>query len=215
MKTKLIMAIVGLLVVGGGVFFFVNKDSDDKGSQTSQTNTNTSNQTEREASGDAPKLLAQTVGKDADCSTYSFGELTGVWGVAFTDTDINKVTGLSTAGGKQYECTYNQTNSGEGLSVVVAYREHPSVDSAKQSIADTRSTVKFGDTVYYVMEEKTGVGDEAFLWAKNRTDGSKEVNQQLYVRKDNVVFLLSSVNLDGVDASYKDKLVATYKLHFD
>jgi hypothetical protein len=200
--------------VGGGVFFFLGKDSDDKTSQSSSTVTSTSTEAKKTTSAEAPKLVAQTVGKDADCSTYTFKELEGVWGVPFTDTDINKVTKLSTSGGKQYACSYNETNSGMGVTLSVEVREHPSVEAAKQSMNDTRSTEKYGDTVYYLKEDKAGVGDEAFLWARNRTDGSKESNQQLYVRKGSVVFLLSGVNLAGVDTTYKDKLVASYKLHF-
>lgn len=214
MKTKAIIAIIALVIVAGGVFFFMKKDSDDNTAQNSSTTTNVVADTKKTASTDAPKLVAQTVGKDADCSTYTFKELETVWGVPFTDTDINKVTELSTSGGKQYSCSYNETNSGMGVTLAVEVREHPSVEAAKQSMNDTRSTEKYGDTVYYLKEDKTGVGDEAFLWARNRTDGSKESNQQLYVRKGSVVFLLSGVNLSGVDASYKEKLVASYKLHF-
>ena len=214
MKTKGIIAVVVLALVAGGGLFFATKDSDGKTTQGSSPATSTTAETKKTTSTDAPKLVAQTVGKDADCSTYTFKELEGVWGVPFTDTDINKVTELSTSGGKQYSCSYNETNSGMGVTLSVEVREHPSVEAAKQSMNDTRSTEKYGDTVYYLKEDKANVGDEAFLWARNRTDGSKESNQQLYVRKNNVVFLLSGVNLSGVDASYKDKLVASYKLHF-
>ncbi len=212
MKFKVAALVISLAVVGGG-FYLATKNKDD--TKTSQTNTTTATSEKRAAAPDAPKLLAQTVGKDADCSMYTFADLTKVWGVPFVDTDINKVSELSTAGGKQYSCGYNQTDSGLGVTVTIEYREHPDVASAKQSMNDTRSTEKYGDTVYYLKQDVTDVGDEAFLWSKNRTAGSKELNQQLYVRNGSVVFLLSSVNLDGVDESYKDKLVATYKLHFE
>ncbi|QQS18185.1 hypothetical protein IPL68_06150 [Candidatus Saccharibacteria bacterium] len=139
MKTKLILALVGLAVVGG-VFFFVTKDSDDKNAQRTSTSTTTTASTKQPASADLPKLTAQTVGKDADCSTYNFSELTKVWGVPFTDTDINKVSELSTSGGKLYSCSYNETNTGMGVTFSIEYREHPNVESAKQSMNETRST---------------------------------------------------------------------------
>jgi hypothetical protein len=212
MKAKLLIAaLVSCAVIAGGVFLFVSKSNPNApsgGATPSQNNTS-------DTTPDSPKLKAQTVGQLADCSTYTFDELSKVWGVPFVDTDINKVSELSTSGGKLYSCTYNQTDSGTGVSYVIEYREHPSVESAKQSMNDTRSTEKYGDKVYYLKEDKAGVGDEAFFWARNRTDGSKEANQQLYIRKGSVVFLLSGVNLSGVDASYKDKLVASYKLHFN
>ena len=212
MNSKLIAGIVGAVVVLGGAAWWLwgrpaTSDTTQQNSENKSTAQNSGNQ--------SVKLLSQTVGQQADCSAYTFTELSQVWGVPFADTDINKVSQLSTNGGKLYSCTYNETNSGTGLSYTIEYREHPSVDDAKRSMNDTRSTEKYGDTVYYLKEDKSGVGDEAFLWARNRKDGSKESNQQLYVRKGNVVFLLSGVNLDGVDASYKDKLVASYKLHFN
>lgn len=212
MNSKVIAMIVGaLVIVGGGAWWLLSQTNSP--AKTSQSTTNTT--TNPTATPSAPKLLAQTVGQQADCSTYTFSELGTIWGVPFTDTDINKVSELSTEGGKLYSCAYNETDSGQGVTVTVEYREHKDEASAKQSMNDTRSTEKYGDTVYYTKEDRAGVGDEAFLWARYRTDGSKEVNQQLYVRKGNVVFLLSGVNLAGVDASYKDKLITTYKLHFN
>jgi hypothetical protein len=37
----------------------------------------------------------------------------------------------------------------------------------------------------------------------------------MFVRKGNVVFMLSGVNLAGASADYKDKLKASYLLHFN
>lgn len=215
MKSKLVPILLAAVVVAAGAFFVLRKDNDDKSvnSGKSETNTQTTQQTSQNNNG--PKLAAQSVGQQADCSTYSFSELQKVWGVPFVDTDINKVSELSTNGGKLYSCAYNETDSGKGVTFSIEYREHPSVDSAKQSISDTRSTEKYGDKVYYIKEEVSGVGDEAFYWAQNRTDGAKLVNQQMYVRKGNVVFLLSGVNIDGIGTNYKDNLKASYLLHFN
>jgi hypothetical protein len=41
------------------------------------------------------------------------------------------------------------------------------------------------------------------------------MNQQMYVRKGSVVFMLSGVNIDGVNADYKDKLLKSFQLHFE
>lgn len=211
MSKNVIIGLVALVVlaIGGYVAVTQNKPADQTSNNTTST-TNSSSSTE----SNTVKLAQQTVGKPADCSTYSFAELQKVWGVPFVDTDINNVSALSSDGGKLYSCSYNETDSGMGVTFTIEYREHPSVDSAKQSMNDTRSTEKYGDTLYYLKEDKAGVGDEAFFWARNRTDGSKEANQQMYIRKGNVVFLLSGVNLNGVDTSYKDKLLASYQLHF-
>jgi hypothetical protein len=212
---KIIIGVLALMVAGCGFFFILNRNDKEQISQpnSSQTNSDTANTMtilER-----MPNLPKQTVGSDADCSLYSLNELATVWGVPMVDTDINKVSELSTAGGTLYSCNYNETDSGLGVTYGIEYREYPTIDDAKQSINNTRSTVKYGDMVYYTLEEKVGVGDEAFFWSKYQADGGKNVNQQMYIRKDNVVFLLSGVNLDGVTPDYKDKLLTSYKLHFN
>ena len=211
MNKNVIIGLVAVVVlaIGGYVVVTQNKPA----TQTSNNTANTTNSSPSTADNPV-KLASQTVGQPADCSTYSFTELQKIWGVPFVDTDINNVSALSSDVGKLYSCGYNETDSGTGVTFTIEYREHPSIDSAKQSMNDTRSTEKYGDTVYYLKEEKAGVGDEAFFWARNRTDSSKEVNQQMYIRKGTVVFLLSGVNLSGVDTSYKDKLLASYRLHF-
>lgn len=218
MQTKLIAIVaIAVMAVGGGAYFLFIKD--DSTSNTTGSNSASSNITKQSdsssSSATAVKLAKQEVGKETDCSLYTLDELKTVWGVPMVDTDIGKVQQLSTQGGKLYSCGYNETDSGLGLTFSIEYREHADVESAKQSIADTRSTEKYGETKYYNLEEKSGVGDEAFFWTKYRTDGSKEVNQQMYIRKDNVVFLLSGVNISGIGADYKEKLVASYKLHFE
>jgi hypothetical protein len=217
MKSKIIIGVLVSVAIIGSVFYVINNNSktNTPHEKNSAINEPEPHKNTQKSSASNPKMKTQTVGQQADCSTYNFTELTEVWGVPFVDTDINKVTALNSSGGKLYSCSYNQTDSGQGVTYTIEYREHTSEDQAKQDMNDVRSTEKYGDTKYYTKEDKVGVGDEAFFWAKNRTDGSKEVNQQMYIRKGSVVFLLSGVNLDGVDASYKDKLVASYKLHFE
>ncbi|MGB3023212.1 MAG: hypothetical protein WBB39_00190 [Candidatus Saccharimonadales bacterium] len=210
MSKNIIIGLIAVVVLAIGGYVVVTQNKPAAQSPSTSNTTSTSSNTENSS----VKLASQTVGKPADCSTYSFSELQKVWGVPFVDTDINNVSALSSDGGKLYSCGYNETDSGTGVTFTIEYREHPNVDSAKQSMNDTRSTEKYGDTVYYLKEDKAGVGDEAFFWARNRTDSSKEVNQQMYIRKGTVVFLLSGVNLSGVDTSYKDKLLASYRLHF-
>jgi hypothetical protein len=213
MKNKIVMTLVAIVLVGGGVFWLMGKDKDDTKSTNNSTSANNTSQEQKPTEADnGLKLMAQTVGQQADCSTYNFSELQKIWGVPFVDTDINKVSQLSTSGGKLYSCTYNETDSGQGATFAIEYREHPSVDSAKQSIADTLSTEKYGDKVYYIREDIAGVGDQAFHFTQN-TDNPK--NRQMFVRKGNVVFMLSGVNLAGASADYKDKLKASYLLHFN
>lgn len=213
MNKKVLIGVVAAIVVAGGAFMLINKkDNSDNKTATNSTSQQSTNNNQKSA--ETVTLKSQTVGQPVDCSTYNYEELSKVWGVPFVDIDANNVSQLSTAGGKLYSCSYNQTNSGLGVTFSIEYREHPSVDSAKQSMSDTRSSAKYGDTVYFLQEEKTGVGDEAVFSSVPKKAGVKNANQQIYIRKGNVIFLLSGVNLDGVDDSYKDKLVASYRLHF-
>lgn len=213
MKLPLIIGAI-IIVIAGGIFFSMNSNKSNVEQNTVTRETEAVDTPAESPKTTTLKLMAQKVGSKADCSLYNFDELSKIWGVPFTDTDINNVSQLSTAGGLLYSCSYNQTDSGKGVTFTIDYREHLDVESAKRSINDTKSTEKYGDVVYYKKEDVSGIGDEAFLWSKNRTDKGKDMNQQLYVRKDNVVFLLSGVNIDGVSADYKDKLIQSYKLHF-
>lgn len=212
MKNKLVMALVAMVLVGGGAFWLMSKDKDDTKNSTQHSTTNESTTEEHDHNDVMQHIKSQTVGQSTDCSLYSFEELGEVWGVPFVDTDINKVNQLSASGGKLYSCTYNETDSGQGATFAIEYREHPSVDSAKQSIADTLSTEKYGDKVFYIREDVAGVGDQAFHFTQN-TDNPK--NRQMFVRKGNVVFMLSGVNLAGAPVDYKDKLKASYLLHLN
>lgn len=216
MKLKLAALVISLAVIGGGFYFATkNKDDNDGGAKSSQSSAAGTSEQTKKISADGPKLAAQTVGGPTDCSLYSFEELSKVWGVPFTDTDEGKkVSQLTAEGGKLYECGYHETDSGMGVSYVIQYKEYPTVEKAKSEMTSVRQGAKIGDKVYFNQEEKSGVGDEAFFSRATGT-GPLANNQQIYIRNGNVVFLLSGVNLDGIDESYKDKLVASYKLHFN
>lgn len=211
---KLIIIIVAVVIVIGaglGVIWATNVSKDQS---TTADSTDSTSTTQPAASSTRIKLPKQTVGEMADCSTYTFDDLAPVWGVTFTDTDDNRVVELSADGGYQYECDYNQTDSGKGVTFIIEYRNYPSDDAAISAIKDVKSAAKFGDTVYYTYEDLADVGDEAFYWTSANTT-VKNQNQQMYVRSGNVVFLLSGVNIDGIGADYKDKLLASYKLKFE
>lgn len=220
MKSKqLIIGLVALAVIAVGGFMLMNKDDKPKNTaQNNSQNTSSSNDNNKSADNSSSKLSlkAQTIGQQPDCSIYNFEELGKIWGVTFTDTDIDssKVSELTGPGTKLYECDYNETDSGKGVSYVIQYKEYADEGAAKQSMNNTRDGAKYGDKVYFTLEEKSGVGDEAFF-SKSTGTGVLANNQQMYIRKSNVVFLLSGVNLDGVNDSYKDKLVASFKLHFN
>jgi hypothetical protein len=183
--------------------------------QNNTKNVNDNPETSTNINSDSPKLLAQTVGKPTDCSQYSYEELTAVWGVPFIDIDIKDVVELTVDGGIQYGCNYNQTNDGTGVTYAIEYREFPSVDQAIQEIANVKSSAQFGDKVYFTIDPIPNLGDEAFYWTRSLAEGIKDMNQQMYVRKGSVVFMLSGVNIDGVNADYKDKLLKSFQLHFE
>ena len=218
MRSKVIIALVALAVVGGGLMFTMqNKDESGTSKSSSQSSKADSPNESKKTSNDGLKLSAQTVGQQPDCSLYTFDELGKIWGVTFTDTDVNgsKVSELTGPGTKLYECDYNETNSGQGVSFVIQHKEYSTTAAAVSEMTNVRSSAKYGDKVYFIQEEKSGVGDEAFFSKGAGTGSLANTNQQMYIRKDNVVFLLSGVNLAGTDDSYKDKLVSSYKLHFN
>lgn len=211
---KIIIGIAALAVVAGGAFLVLGKKDTAKTETTASTAADSSTTTQPEAQKtSALKLPAQTVGKEADCSLYTLAELATLWGVPMTDTDINKVIETSD-GGKLYSCSYNETDSGMGLTFSVEFREFMSEEKAKSDMANTRDGAKIGDTVYFVQDEQQGVGDEAFFSLPAKQVGNpKNPTEQLYARKGNVVMLLSATNLSGVKADYRDKILQSYNLH--
>jgi hypothetical protein len=139
--------------------------------------------------------------------------LSKVWGIPLTDTDDRKVSSTSD-GGKLYSCDYNETDSGSGLSFNIEFREFATEEKAKSDIQNTRDGAKFGETVYFVQDEVEDIGDEAFFSTTARLVGDpKNPTELLYARRDNVVMLLSATNLDGVKSDYREKVLASYRLH--
>ena len=208
----LISAIFVILLIGGGIFFLTQRDTPTT-SQVATSEKTTEKKSDAKNNTSLLQFGKQAIGQAADCSTYTSEEVSHIWGVPIVDTDNNTVTETSD-GGKLYSCGYNETNSGLGLSFIVEYREFTSVDAAKQDIQNVRDGAKFGDEVYFVQDEVSGIGDEAFFSVpKNKINDPKNPNQQLYARKDNVVFLISGVNIDGVKSDYRDKIIESFKLH--
>lgn len=223
MKSKLLIPIVVAVVAlaGGAYFLTSSKDEDSKTTNSSSTDTaqpsKDAEQNEHSGADHLSMLKKQTIGEQPDCSLYTFEELGKIWGVTFTDTDEDgsKVKEINGPNTKLYECDYNETDSGQGVSYVIQYKEYADEEGAKTEMKNVRDGAKLGDKVYFIHEEKSGVGDEAFFSNPTGTGALSDSNQQMYIRSHNVVFLLSGVNLAGVDDSYKEKLVASYKLHFE
>ena len=162
--------------------------------------------------GDGPALPEQTIGAAPDCSPWTFESLGVIWGTTFTDTDEGQVIEVNGPGTFRYSCDYNETDSGLGLTVIVEVKEYLTADEAVQSMNDTRAGASFGDSVYYLIEDVAGVGDEAFF----SVDADDETNPnpvqvQMYARYSNVVFLVTALNLDGLPSAdgAKDGLVTT------
>lgn len=212
---KGIVGLIGLILVGAGVFFIVGRgDSEDVStSETSNISESTGDTTDSKSIA----LKPQTIGQQPDCSLYTFEELGKIWGVTFTDTDVDgsKVSELNGPNSKLYECDYNETDSGKGLTFTIQYKEYPDEEGAKSSIRGTRDGAKIGDKVYFINDEVEGLGDEAFFSSSASNNYISEREEQLYLRKGNVVMLITAVNLDGKDATYRDKIKASYKLHFE
>lgn len=159
-------------------------------------------------------LPAQTLGSDTDCSLFSNDEIGALWGVPIADNDVTQVIETGGLGGKLYNCDYNETDSGLGLTVDLEYREYDSVDGAIQYMTDIRNGSSFEGTIYYEIEEVPGLGDEAFFSIDPDLSGAEAAVLLLYTRTDNLMLLLSATNLEGVKPEYHDLLVETYKLKF-
>jgi|GEM_PF-2844321 hypothetical protein len=159
-------------------------------------------------------LPPQTIGSDTDCSLFSNDEIGALWAVPIADNDVTKVIETGGLGGKLYNCDYNETDSGLGLTVDLEYREYDSVDGAIQYMTDIRNGSSFEGTIYYEIEEVPGLGDEAFFSIDPDLSGAEAAVLLLYTRTDNLMLLLSATNLEGVKPEYRDLLVETYKLKF-
>ncbi len=215
MKPRVVIPIAAIAVALGAVLIFMRgKDNTtDSAGQKSTSNVSESNSSDTSSQKATLGLPKQSVGSDADCSLYNLSELQALWGVPMVDTDTNKVVSLSD-GGELYSCDYNQTDSGLGLTVAIEYRVFKSEDAAKREIDNTRSGAKIDNTVYFVQDEQSGIGDEAFFSTPaKKVNDPKNPSELLYVRKGNVVLLLSATNLDGVGSTYRDNLLKTYRLH--
>ena len=216
MQAKIgVLAIVAVVVIAGGVFF-MRSDDGAKNAVTDITMPIDQEQVASDAAVPAnPKLVSQAIGSPVDCSLYTLSELATLWGVPMTDTDEGTVTSLGD-GGKLYSCDYNETDSGMGLSVIFEYREFKTVEAAKMDMSNVRDGAKFGDEVYFIQDEQSGVGDEAlFSVSKRGIDSGKNPTEQLYLRKDNLVMLITATNLAGAKADYREKIIASYKLHLE
>ncbi len=217
MKIKVLIISVVVVVAGAGAYLLTKKDdnsAETKTQSTTESETKTTNTEDSTAKLADLGLPDQSVGAEADCSFYTTEEITGVWGVPIVDTDNGTVISTSDDG-KLYNCNYNETDSGLGLTFSVEYREFMSEEKAKSDIANVRDGAEIDGQVYFVQDEQQNVGDEAFFSvSKKASESGNNKVEQLYVRKGNVVMLLTATNLDGVKADYRDKILETFRLHF-
>jgi hypothetical protein len=160
-------------------------------------------------------LPIQTVGEETDCSAFASEAVSTLWGVPITTNDVSTV--LPTGGlfdGKIYSCDFNETDSGAGLTVELAFREYDSVDGAIQYMNDIRDGASFEGAISYEIEDISGLGEEAFFTDDSIVTGTDGAVLLLYTRTDNLMLLLSATNLDGIKPDYKQLLQDTYSLFF-
>ncbi len=217
MKRKLLVAIIVLGVLGIGGYFLTQQDDSSTRNgidTTTSAETGASNSEDHNAHLTNLGLPSQTASASADCSLYTTEIITGVWGVPIVDTDIGTVVSTND-GGKQYTCSYNETDSGVGLTFSVEYREFMTEENARSDMMSVRNGATVDGQVYFVHEELQGVGDEAFFsTTKSAVDSGANKVEQLYIRKGHLVMLLTASNLDGVKTDYKEKLILTFRQQF-
>lgn len=218
-KKAIAAVVVALVLIGGVAFVSVNSKDKDNATNTTNQQSQTDSESAEQNNNDSAtnnKLPVQTVGQQPDCSLYTLEQISEIWGVPMTDTDVDgsKVIQISGPQNYQYECDYNETNSGKGLSVVINYKVYESEEAAQTSVKNTRDGAKFGDKVYFVNDEVAEIGDEAFFSkSANEASLSNKTEEQLYARTGNVVYLITAVNLDGTQPNYREKILETYRLH--
>jgi len=180
--------------------------ADPDGAGSSSTGSNDTATPDASESTTRLALPEQTVGADADCSFTTGDALSAIWGVPFVDTDANLVIEGGGDGGILWECGWNETDSGLGLSIVLQFREHRSEDTAVADIAEARSVAELAPDDGAVADEIAGVGDEGVFTTAQ--DGVV-VNEQASVRYGSTVVLVSAVNLGGVGPDTRDRIVET------
>lgn len=216
MKNTKVLVAVGLLVaIIAGVLVMTSKEDEPSADKTSNSESSTNQTEEAKNKSSDLDLPKQTVGQQPDCSLYTLDDISKIWGVPMIDTDVDgsKVIQITGPENYQYECDYNETDSGQGVTVSIQYKVYEDEDAAKTSIENTRSGAKVGDEVYFINDELSDIGDEAFFSSSVDTESYlAKSEEQMYARKGNVVVLLTAVNLDGKDASFRDKIKETYML---
>jgi hypothetical protein len=216
---KILPVFVISAVVGLGVFFLIGQGTNKQ--EQDQTLKKQENISEPISESVTLKLPNQTVGQEADCSLYNLDELSKIWGVTLTKQTSSKVININAEGGKLYTCEYNETNYGMGLNFSIEYKEHASIEKAKNEMATIREVAKLNDQAnldqfYFENIVNESVGDEAFFYNTHSSNNPdrKNVIELLYVRKGNIVMLVSATNLDGVGLDYRENIIKSYKLHF-
>lgn len=215
MKYKQVLIIAAILMFGAGAFLLFNKSSDNTQKNSSSTSEASASTGSEKHAENVTKLPTQKVGQQPDCSLYTLDDMAKIWGVPMTDTDVDgsKVLQITGPQNYQYECDYNQTNSGSGLSVVIDYKVYEDEAAAKQSIKNTRDGAKFGDKVYFINDDVNDIGDEAFFSkSANPSSITAKTEEQLYARKGNQVYLITAVDLAGAPSGARDKILQTYRL---
>ena len=208
MKNKLVIGVVLVVLAAGGFFLFNSKSSDSN--KKTESKTSETQKTSLESSSSKTSAVTKN-----DCTLYTKADIEGVWGVTIGSTEETKPfnIGGSYTNAKEYNCHYDQTNTGKGLSFVVKIRNFASEADAKQDLENVKNGTKIGDKLYFTLTPVSGVGDEAFYSVNETSDLVKKNQDYLYVRKGNQVFHFTAVNLEGLDhTTSRDKTKAVAKL---
>lgn len=185
------VAIVAVVVLGGGfAVTMMAKDDAKDGISTAKT----------ESTSDGKKTEAKFTDP---CKVVTKAAVEAAFGFNFNEGKAEK-DGVTSDDLPSKSCVFESvhedtvTGLSNATNLTVAFETYKDEASAKASIEATKSSAKIGDKVYFVKTDVANVGDEAFFF-QNQASAVLKSEEFLYARKGNQVIHLIAVKLAGID----------------
>ncbi len=202
-KSKaIITAIIAVVVIGGGIFYFTNKD---KKTDTSSNSADTSQSTQTADNTVAKKFT------DA-CQVFTKEEISAALGGTFGDGEAGIATSTGTPGSDDLDdlrgssCDFEQDNDGttagmtDAISFSVEISNYKNAEEASTYMNGLRNpSTAEGQEAISGVTDVDGVGEQAFFPRVNTAEGVYEKTESLNVLVGRQVVILSVTRLDGID----------------